>query len=332
MRPVIGPGFGQGLAERRGLTVVAFAGEDLAQELLQAAGVSAFLHHVRRDRLRGFEIGQVVLERQSLERGVGPSGAHFAGSTLGGVEEEGGRDRPTPEGVEGPTILGRAFAGLIFETTHEELFPDAVRLIRPHGRSAERRIEKAGGPQRGIADHPAGQTETRASGEQFVLGVLGEQGGGDRRVLAIGRAHDDEPKRPLQVPAVLDEIHGEPVEELRVERAFALQAEVFDSAHESLAEEHLPEMIHGHAGGEGILLGGQPARQSETRARLIRGPADERRWDVRGHLVAVLIPDAADEYEGVAGLLALGEDHDVQLAAGGLGFAELALGAFQREA
>ena len=146
MRAVIGAGLGECLAQRRRLTVVAFAGEYLAEKFLKSSGVSAFLHHVGRDGLRGFEISKVVLQRQRLQWGVGPAGAHFARATLSGIEQEGGRDRATPEGVQGPPILGGTFAGLIFEATHEELFPHAVGLIRAHGRSAERGVEEAGGP------------------------------------------------------------------------------------------------------------------------------------------------------------------------------------------
>jgi hypothetical protein len=117
-----------------------------------------------------------------------------------------------------------------------------------------------------------------------------------------------------------------------MDRTFALQAEVLGGAHESLPEEHLPEVVHGHAGGQRVLLGGQPTGQSEAVAGSAFRPADQRLRDVRGDLGAVLIPDAAHEHEGVAGLLALGKDHDVELAARRLGFAELTLGPLEREA
>ena len=48
---------------------------------------------------------------------------------------------------------------------------------------------------------------------------------------------------------MFDEVDGEPVEQLRMEGTFTLQAEVFGGAHEALAEEHLPEVVHGHARG-----------------------------------------------------------------------------------
>ena len=61
---------------------------------------------------------------------------------------------------------------------------------------------------------------------------------------------------------MFDEINGEPVKEFRVDRTLALQSEVFGGLHESLAEEHLPEVVHGHASGEGVVLGGQPVGEA----------------------------------------------------------------------
>ena len=125
---------------------------------------------------------------------------------------------------------------------------------------------------------------------------------------------------------MFDEVDGEPVEQLRMEGTFALQAEVFGGAHEALAEEHLPEVVHGHSRSQGILLGGQPTGEAEARAGFAFRPGGERLGDVGPDLVAVLIPDAAHEDERVARLLALGEDHDVEFAGGALGLGELSLG------
>ena len=111
-----------------------------------------------------------------------------------------------------------------------------------------------------------------------------------------------------------DEVHGEPVEQFRMARALALESEVLGGPDDALAEQHLPEVVHGDAASQGILGGGQPAREAEAVARSVGGPGRQGLGDVRRDLVAVLVPDAAHEHEGVSRLLALREDHDVHLA------------------
>ena len=155
-----------------------------------------------------------------------------------GVEQEGGSDGATPERIQGPAILGRAFAGLIFESAHEELLPDAVGLVGSYGWAAEDGVEQAGAPQGGVADHPAGQTEAGPAREQAVLRILGQQGGAHGGVLPVGAAHDDELQGALEIPAMLDEVHGEPVEQFGMARALTLEAEVLGGPHDALAEQH----------------------------------------------------------------------------------------------
>ena len=128
---------------------------------------------------------------------------------------------------------------------------------------------------------------------------------------------------------MLDKVDGEPVEELGMEGMFALQSEVLGSPHESLAEKHLPKVVDGHACGQRVFLGRQPAREAESCAGFAFRPSGESLRDVGAHLVAVLIPDATHKDERVARLLALREDHDVEFTRGGLGFGKLALGAVQ---
>ena len=132
--------------EEGGFLVVGFAREHPAVERLDPGGVTAFTQEFRGDGLRRFEVGGVVLQGERLQRGVGAAGPDLARASLRGVEQEGGRDGATPEGVQGPAILGRAFAGLIFEAAHEELLPDAIGLVGPHGRAAEHGVEQAGAP------------------------------------------------------------------------------------------------------------------------------------------------------------------------------------------
>ena len=56
----------------------------------------------------------------------------------------------------------------------------------------------------------------------------------------------------FDVPAVVHEIDGEPVEQLGVAWVFALGAEVGGGGDEAGAEEHLPDAIHCDAGGERV--------------------------------------------------------------------------------
>ena len=126
---------------------------------------------------------------------------------------------------------------------------------------------------------------------------------------------------------MLDKVDGEPVEELGMEGMFALQSEVLGSPHESLAEKHLPKVVDGHACGQWVFLRRQPACKAESCTGFAFWPSGERLRDVGADLVAVLIPDATHKDERVARLLALREDHDVELTRGGLGFGKLALGA-----
>ncbi len=327
---IMTPGLHERAAEEGGFLVVGFAREHPPEERLDPGGVTAFPQEFCGDGLRRFEVGGVVLQGERLQRGIGAAGPDLARASLRGVEQEGRRDGATPERIQGPAILGRAFAGLIFEATHEELLPDAVGLVGSYGRAAEDGVEQAGAPQGSVADHPAGQTEAGPAREQAVLRILGQQGGAHGGVLPVGAAHDDELQGALEIPAMLDEVHGEPVEQLGMARALTLESEVLGGPHDSLAEQHLPEVVHGDASGQGVFGGGQPAREAEAIARGVGGPRRQGLGDVRRDLVAVLVPDAAHEHEGVARLLALGEDHDVNLAGARLDVCLVAHGPVQR--
>ena len=66
MLAVVGTGFGERLAQRRRFAVVALAGEYFAQEFLESPRVAAFSEDLGGDGLRGFEVGEVVLQGQRL--------------------------------------------------------------------------------------------------------------------------------------------------------------------------------------------------------------------------------------------------------------------------
>ena len=69
---------------------------------------------------------------------------------------------------------------------------------------------------------------------------------------------------PLHIPAVLDELHRQPVEQFGVHRQLALRAEVRAGFYEAHAEELLPNAVDRHARGERVLAVHQPIGEIET--------------------------------------------------------------------
>ena len=57
----------------------------------------------------------------------------------------------------------------------------------------------------------------------------------------------------LQVPVILLEFHGEPVEELRVGRLFALKTEILGGPYDPFAKDPLPDPVDEDAGDERVV-------------------------------------------------------------------------------
>ena len=65
-------------------------------------------------------------------------------------------------------------------------------------------------------------------------------------------------QRPFYVPAMLDKILREPVEQFGVRGRRSLQAQIIRRADDSRAKHHLPNAIHRHASEQRIRWGRQP--------------------------------------------------------------------------
>jgi len=68
----------------------------------------------------------------------------------------------------------------------------------------------------------------------------------------------DQPVHGLEAPAAGDELRREPVEQLRMRRLGAVDAEVAGRVHEAGAEVVVPDAICHYAGRQRILHGRQP--------------------------------------------------------------------------
>ena len=72
---------------------------------------------------------------------------------------------------------------------------------------------------------------------------------------AIGLAHHQRLHQPPYVPALFAEIDGQPIEQLRMARWFALAAEVFARSDQATSKQLLPKPIDRDTGREWVLLG-----------------------------------------------------------------------------
>ena len=136
-------------------------------------------------------------------------------------------------------------------------------------RPADLAIEQAADGQGVVADHLGVQAEAAARGDSRRLnGSRRASSAVSRRRLPIGRRGDDQLVHRLQAPFPLDELDGQPVEQFRVGRRFALGAEVLARLDEAAAEEARPEPIHRHAAGQRVVRVDQPAGQAQAVGRL----------------------------------------------------------------
>src|SRR5262249_55916858 len=65
----------------------------------------------------------------------------------------------------------------------------------------------------------------------------------------------------LDTPAAFDELAGQPVEQFRVRRPSAPNAQIAWRCNDAAAEVMLPEAIHQDAGRQWVVLAGDPVRQ-----------------------------------------------------------------------
>src|SRR5689334_21415158 len=84
---------------------------------------------------------------------------------------------------------------------------------------------------------------SRLRGKQAVIAVVLAQFGTLPRVLTVGRRHHQCLDHPLDVPAALAELDGQPVEQFEMRGPLALRADVVEHAADPGAEELLPQAI-----------------------------------------------------------------------------------------
>ena len=137
-------------------------------------------------------------------------GAHLAARR---VEQQhaGMRDGTTDARVEAAPV--QFLAVILLECAALlDLAPQASWLINPHARPTVFLDHQAGEEQRLISHHLGRESRAWASAQQPVFRVQPQTLRVGGRVLPVGSAHQHLPEQALDIPAVLDKVHREPVE------------------------------------------------------------------------------------------------------------------------
>ena len=226
------------------------------------AGVSAHLAlDPQREPIRLIEQEVAVhhVERLERRRAARPLWLHLAG--VGAVE-----------GAEEAVELGARLA-LVDHATEVvvgehrlrgvDLHVVRVRLEEVEAGAPPRRVEAAADGEDGVAKRLGLEAAWRIPPEESGARVGGEAVRPRGARLSVGAARHDEPVQPLQPPPVggarrIDQLTGQPVEELGMTRSTTVDAEVARRVHEARAEVVVPEPIHDHAGRERVRRRGDP--------------------------------------------------------------------------
>ncbi len=318
---------GEGLGDDGEFVWGGLTGEDGAPGEADPVGGcwAAFGEHALGEIAGGLEVLDVVHQLEGLQRGVAAFAAGAGAFAIGGIEggHEGGRRGALEEDVEAAAVEGWAGVLLVVAgigTDEADGFPDVGGLIGFDALAAHREIGEAGDEQGVVAELFGIEPEAWAAGEQTVVGIAGEEIGGDAGRLSIGGGGDEETDEGLGVPAGVAVVECEPVEEIGMTGHFALGTEILGGADEAFAEELLPETIGGDAGGEWVVRAEEPAGEVEAGGGALGLERREDSWDTAGDLVAGFVIGAADHDEAVAGFLQVlpdegGGDHGLALAA-----------------
>ena len=84
--------------------------------------------------------------------------------------------------------------------------------------------------------------------------------------LPVDVGLQDDPVHLLDAPPAPDELPGQPVQQLPVDRSPAVLAQVAGGGHQAAAEVVLPDPIHHHPGRQGVVGAGDPFGQQPAGA------------------------------------------------------------------
>ena len=136
-------------------------------------------------------------------------------------------------------------------------------------------------------------------GEQPVLRILFGELRRDSRRLPVGRRHHQLLVEALHIPAAVAEIHRQPVEQFRMARPRAHDAEILGRLHDPGAEYFLPHAIDGDPRGQRIGRAHRPLRQAEPVERRAGGQRRQEMRHRRPNPLGARVVDAASQHVGI---------------------------------
>ncbi|MFM1944910.1 MAG: hypothetical protein RI897_3892 [Verrucomicrobiota bacterium] len=166
----------------------------------------------------GFDERGVIQESEGGEGCIGVGalgGAFFAGGCVEGFEH-GVEELALPVDVEAaPPLAGICMVG-VGAGGEVEVLVIAGGLVGFDAGAADLVDEEAADGECGIADHFCGETPAGLAGEEDVGGIDFFELGGGCGALAVGLGGGDEFEDGFGIPAGLDELDGEVIEEFGV--------------------------------------------------------------------------------------------------------------------
>ena len=125
-------------------------------------------------------------------------------------------------------------------------------------------VQIAADGQDTVAD-PLGLDAPRREAPQQSAARIHREGLWARQAgLPPGGRGQDAPLQVLQAPTVLDQVAGQPIQQLRMRRLGAVLAEIVGRVDQPHSELMLPHAIDNHPGGQRVVRSGDPVCQSET--------------------------------------------------------------------
>ena len=229
-----------------------FGGLDLASDR-EAEGEGEAIRTGRRrqeasgERTGGFDEDGVIEQRQRLLRRIAIAaerGAFIAGGSVE-VDEHRVQEHALPMHVQATAPLVRTAAGDIGTVRKLDRLVIAGRLVGLGAGAADvGGVQQARDGERVVADEFGVESAGILGGEQTVGRIDLLEVGAQAAALAVGLAGDHQADHALHVPTLVAELEGEPFEQFRVRRKFALRTEVIEHGGEAGAVERLPEAVH----------------------------------------------------------------------------------------